>query len=297
MAHGRMRLRRAETTRVVDAHAATRLAWVRVGKTAHPSAEQRMSREDATCPAFTTADSWRSSAPISGELLADVAEALLAGGVDVMEVTFTVPRAAQVLERVAERLSSRILLGAGTVLDPETARVALLSGAEFIVSPDGQPRRHPTLPALRQVGDARRVHAHRSAHRLGSRRRRRQDFSLRRHRAGLFEGARRTAAANSPDADRRREPCRPRPTFCTPGPLPWVSAGRWSIPRPSPRAIWRRSRSSRDSSSRLSARPAVASRAMPPMKSPFPSCPDWLSSRPVANSCSSGKVPFPMKKK
>jgi 2-dehydro-3-deoxyphosphogluconate aldolase/(4S)-4-hydroxy-2-oxoglutarate aldolase len=71
----------------------------------------------------------------SGELLADVAEALLAGGVDVMEVTFTVPRAHKVLERVAERLGDRILLGAGTVLDTETARLALLSGAEFIVSP------------------------------------------------------------------------------------------------------------------------------------------------------------------
>jgi 2-dehydro-3-deoxyphosphogluconate aldolase/(4S)-4-hydroxy-2-oxoglutarate aldolase len=70
-----------------------------------------------------------------GELLGDVAEALLAGGVEVMEVTFTVPRAHHVLERVAERLGERILLGAGTVLDSETARVAILSGAEFIVSP------------------------------------------------------------------------------------------------------------------------------------------------------------------
>jgi 2-dehydro-3-deoxyphosphogluconate aldolase / (4S)-4-hydroxy-2-oxoglutarate aldolase len=71
----------------------------------------------------------------NGELLADVAEALLAGGVEVMEVTFTVPRAHQVIERVAERLGDRILLGAGTVLDTETARIAMLSGAEFIVSP------------------------------------------------------------------------------------------------------------------------------------------------------------------
>jgi 2-dehydro-3-deoxyphosphogluconate aldolase/(4S)-4-hydroxy-2-oxoglutarate aldolase len=71
----------------------------------------------------------------SGERLADVAEALVAGGVDVMEVTFTVPHAARVLEQVAERLGGRILLGAGTVLDPETARIALVSGAEFIVSP------------------------------------------------------------------------------------------------------------------------------------------------------------------
>lgn len=71
----------------------------------------------------------------SGEQLADVAEALVAGGIDVMEVTFTVPKAHRVLEQVAERLGDRILLGAGTVLDTETARIALLSGAEFIVSP------------------------------------------------------------------------------------------------------------------------------------------------------------------
>lgn len=71
----------------------------------------------------------------SGEQLVDVAEALLAGGVEVMEVTFTVPQATRVLEQVAGRLGNRILLGAGTVLDPETARIALLSGAEFIVAP------------------------------------------------------------------------------------------------------------------------------------------------------------------
>jgi 2-dehydro-3-deoxyphosphogluconate aldolase/(4S)-4-hydroxy-2-oxoglutarate aldolase len=70
-----------------------------------------------------------------GELLADVAEALLSGGVEVMEVTFTVPRALEVLQRVAERMGDKVLLGAGTVLDAETARAAMLAGAEFIVSP------------------------------------------------------------------------------------------------------------------------------------------------------------------
>lgn len=69
------------------------------------------------------------------EPLVDVAEALLAGGVEVMEVTFTVPQAPRVLERVAEKLGDRILLGAGTVLDAETARIAILAGAEFIVAP------------------------------------------------------------------------------------------------------------------------------------------------------------------
>ena len=71
----------------------------------------------------------------SGELLADVAEALLAGGVEAIEVTFTVPRALQVIEQVADRLGDKLVLGAGTVLDPETARAAILAGAQFIVSP------------------------------------------------------------------------------------------------------------------------------------------------------------------
>jgi 2-dehydro-3-deoxyphosphogluconate aldolase/(4S)-4-hydroxy-2-oxoglutarate aldolase len=71
----------------------------------------------------------------SGELLVDVAEALLAGGVDVLEITFTVPRAERVVERVADRLGDRVLLGAGTVLDTETARLAFSAGARYIVSP------------------------------------------------------------------------------------------------------------------------------------------------------------------
>jgi 2-dehydro-3-deoxyphosphogluconate aldolase / (4S)-4-hydroxy-2-oxoglutarate aldolase len=71
----------------------------------------------------------------SGERLADAAEALVAGGIDVVEVTFTVPGALRVLEQVADRMGDKILLGAGTVLDTETARAALLAGAQFIVSP------------------------------------------------------------------------------------------------------------------------------------------------------------------
>lgn len=78
-------------------------------------------------------------APDGGQLV-DVAEALVAGGVDVIEVTFTVPRAHTVLEKVADRLGDKIVLGAGTVLDPETARIALLAGAEFIVAPNTNPR-------------------------------------------------------------------------------------------------------------------------------------------------------------
>ena len=68
----------------------------------------------------------------SGELLADVAEALVAGGVDVMEVTFTVPNAVQVIQEVNRRIGDKILLGAGTVLDTETARAAILAGANLL---------------------------------------------------------------------------------------------------------------------------------------------------------------------
>ena len=67
--------------------------------------------------------------------LVDVIAALAEGGVCVAEVTFTVPNALDVLKAAKARLGDRVLLGAGTVLDPETARAALLAGAEFIVSP------------------------------------------------------------------------------------------------------------------------------------------------------------------
>lgn len=68
--------------------------------------------------------------------LVGVVEALAAGGVTVAEVTFTVPGALDVIRAAKKRLGDRVLLGAGTVLDPETARAALLAGAEFIVAPN-----------------------------------------------------------------------------------------------------------------------------------------------------------------
>ena len=70
-----------------------------------------------------------------GKNLVDVVAALAEGGVSVAEVTFTVPGALDIIKAVKERLGDRVLLGAGTVLDTETARAALLAGAEFIVSP------------------------------------------------------------------------------------------------------------------------------------------------------------------
>jgi 2-dehydro-3-deoxyphosphogluconate aldolase/(4S)-4-hydroxy-2-oxoglutarate aldolase len=71
----------------------------------------------------------------SGELLAQVVRALADGGVTAAEITFTVPDAVSVIRKVREELGDSVVLGAGTVLDPETARAALLAGAEYIVSP------------------------------------------------------------------------------------------------------------------------------------------------------------------
>ena len=62
-------------------------------------------------------------------------EAIKAGGVNVLEITMTVPGAVRVIEKVADKYGSDVLVGAGTVLDPETARACLLAGAQFIVSP------------------------------------------------------------------------------------------------------------------------------------------------------------------
>src|SRR5262245_7030870 len=67
--------------------------------------------------------------------LVEVIRALADGGVTVSEVTFTVPNALEVLRQARHALGGNVLLGAGTVLDPETARAAILAGAEFIVAP------------------------------------------------------------------------------------------------------------------------------------------------------------------
>ena len=62
-------------------------------------------------------------------------DAIKAGGISVLEITMTVPGAVRVIEEVAARYGAEVLVGAGTVLDAETARACMLAGAEFIVSP------------------------------------------------------------------------------------------------------------------------------------------------------------------
>jgi 2-dehydro-3-deoxyphosphogluconate aldolase / (4S)-4-hydroxy-2-oxoglutarate aldolase len=73
-------------------------------------------------------------APSAEDALAAV-EAIHAGGIDVIELTMTVPGALTVIEKVVERHGDAVVVGAGTVLDAETARACLLAGAAFIVTP------------------------------------------------------------------------------------------------------------------------------------------------------------------
>jgi 2-dehydro-3-deoxyphosphogluconate aldolase / (4S)-4-hydroxy-2-oxoglutarate aldolase len=70
-----------------------------------------------------------------GQQLVEVARALADGGVTVVEITMTVPDALDVVRQVRRALGDRLLLGAGTILDTETARTALLAGAEYLVAP------------------------------------------------------------------------------------------------------------------------------------------------------------------
>lgn len=98
----------------------------------------------------------------SGEQARRVADAVLEGGCPAVEMTFTVPRAHRVIEEMAAAYKpSELILGAGTVLDPETARIAILSGASYVVSPSLNPEtvrlcnryQVPVMPGAMTVRD------------------------------------------------------------------------------------------------------------------------------------------------
>lgn len=72
--------------------------------------------------------------------LVKLARALQAGGIQALEITFTMPKALRQLEQLADQVGDSMVIGAGTILDPETARAALLAGAQFIVSPTTDPK-------------------------------------------------------------------------------------------------------------------------------------------------------------
>jgi len=65
----------------------------------------------------------------------EVTEALRKGGVNILEITMTVPGALEIIRVLAERKPEGVLVGAGTVLDADTAAAAIWSGADFVVSP------------------------------------------------------------------------------------------------------------------------------------------------------------------
>jgi 2-dehydro-3-deoxyphosphogluconate aldolase/(4S)-4-hydroxy-2-oxoglutarate aldolase len=70
----------------------------------------------------------------SGQEALGLVEALIAGGIDVIELTMTVPGAVEIIRELTSKKTNAIV-GAGTVLDPETARACILAGAKFVVSP------------------------------------------------------------------------------------------------------------------------------------------------------------------
>ncbi len=71
----------------------------------------------------------------SADIALRAIDAIQAGGISVLEITMTVPGAIRIIEEVAQKLGSKAIVGAGTVLDEVTARQCILAGAQFIVSP------------------------------------------------------------------------------------------------------------------------------------------------------------------
>ena len=76
--------------------------------------------------------------PEPGQAIA-VADALQRGGAPIIEITMTVPGALKVVEELSKTVSDGVILGAGTVLDGETARLAISAGAQFVVAPTLDP--------------------------------------------------------------------------------------------------------------------------------------------------------------
>ncbi len=66
----------------------------------------------------------------------EIANGCLDGGVDCLEISYTLPNAGEVIQALRTTFQNRLLVGAGTVLDSETARHAILNGAQFIIAPN-----------------------------------------------------------------------------------------------------------------------------------------------------------------
>lgn len=75
----------------------------------------------------------------SPENIVSIAKALKKGGVKTLEITVETPKVLSLIENVSAELGDEVIVGAGTVLDPETARAAIMAGARFIFSPTVNP--------------------------------------------------------------------------------------------------------------------------------------------------------------
>src|SRR5262249_56852501 len=71
----------------------------------------------------------------SSDIALRAVEAIADGGVPILEITMTVPGAIPIIEQLSARYGTDVVVGAGTVLDQETARLCILAGAQFVVSP------------------------------------------------------------------------------------------------------------------------------------------------------------------
>ncbi|KHD37275.1 ketohydroxyglutarate aldolase [Clostridium acetobutylicum] len=99
----------------------------------------------------------------SKEQGAKVIDAVIKGGIKAIEITMTVPGALDIIKELSEVYKDQdVIIGAGTVLDPETARACILAGAKFIVSPNLNREtvilcnryRIPTMPGIMTVKEA-----------------------------------------------------------------------------------------------------------------------------------------------
>lgn len=69
----------------------------------------------------------------------EIAEGCLKGGIDCLEISYTLPNAGEIISYLSHKYGESLLVGAGTVIDATTARLAILSGAKFIIAPNFQP--------------------------------------------------------------------------------------------------------------------------------------------------------------
>ena len=93
-----------------------------------------------------------------------IIDSIVKGGINFIEITMTVPGAVDIIKELSEiyKSNSEIIIGAGTVLDPETARMVILAGAKFVVSPSLNVEtikmcnryRIPVIPGIMTVKEA-----------------------------------------------------------------------------------------------------------------------------------------------